>query len=355
MLQHAARAGLWRARFLFLCVLAPLAAHAAPSVTSYELISSLRAGRTTFDYTYRVRMLNDGGELRNVRGQVTSTSAATQIIDAQVTFGDVAAGAAAQSQDTFVLRQDRSVAFNPNALQWAITGDPPPPPPEEAFILEPVRIVRLDVAQPGGRPEHEILEPLQGSLVTSASTALANVVLSGAIDSLTIDVVNTSGAVLGIVPVAVPMPSAEGVDMSASFSRPTTSFRLRASGERTNGGHFELFSRVYSISDVQVRLLPPLTFVAAGTSVDLPVQVINHGAPATFRMTGTLTPPSTVTFSQDTVVLGTGQSAELTAFVQALAPTTQVPEITVTIRAQTTTSPVRSNTDATAINLEGVR
>jgi hypothetical protein len=356
MLQHAARASLRPARFLFLCILAPLAAHAAPSVTGYELISSARADRTRFDYTYRVRMLNDGGELRNVRGQVTSTSAATQIIDAQVSFGDVAAGAAAASQDSFVLRQDRTVAFNPNALQWAITGDPPPPPPpppEEEFTLEPIRVTRLEVVEPGGRPEHEVHEAVDGSLVSFNGPAQALVVASGSMENVVLQAVNSSNAVLSSIPLTPRFAKPSGLDHIGAFARPTVAFRLRLTGQRVGGTSFEFLSRSYSVSDVYVGALSPISWVAPGTSVQFPAQVLNLGPAATFRVTTTQAAPSSATVSPDLVTLGTGESANVTVTVQAMTPNAgDRSAVNVTVRAQTTTTPTRLNTAIARVGLE---
>jgi hypothetical protein len=351
MLDHAARAG-----FVLLCVLAPFAARAAPSVTTYELVSSARADRTRFDYTYRVRMLNDGGELRNVRGQVASTSAATQIIDAQVSFGDVAAGAPAASQDTFVLRQDRTVAFNLGALQWTITGDPPPPPPpppEEEFTLEPIRVTRLEVVELGGRPEHEVHEAVDGSLVSFNGPAQALVVASGSLENAALQAVNSSGAVLSSIPLTPRFAKPGGLDHVGTFTRPTVPFRLRLTGQRTGGASFEFLSRQYNVSNVYVGVLAPISWVAPGTAVQFPAQVLNLGPAATFRVTTTQAAPSSATVSPDLVTLGTGESATVTVTVQAMTPNTgDGSAVNVTVRAQTTTTPTRVNTTIARVGLE---
>jgi hypothetical protein len=359
MLQRATRAGMRRVGFLSLCVLGSFAAHATPSVTSYELVSSARAGRTTFDYTYRVRMLNDGGELLNVRGQVTSTSAAMQIIDAQITFGDVAAGAAAMSQDTFVLRQDRSVAFNPSALQWAISGEapppppPPPPPPEEEFTLEPVRVTRLEVVELGGRPEHGVHEAVDGSLVSFNGPAQALVVASGSLENAALQAVNSSGAVLSSIPLTPRFAKPGGLDHVGTFTRPTVPFRLRLTGQRTGGASFEFLSRQYNVSNVYVGVLAPISWVAPGTAVQFPAQVLNLGPAATFRVTTTQAAPSSATVSPDLVTLGTGESATVTVTVQAMTPNTgDGSAVNVTVRAQTTTTPTRVNTTIARVGLE---
>lgn len=112
-----------------LCLLALLAtfttgAHAVAEVTGQELVSSVRAGRTTFDYSYRITVRNGEPALRAVVATVVSSSAATQVIKGSVTLGDLGAGATSTSTDVFTIRQDRSVPFNPNALAWTVIGVP---------------------------------------------------------------------------------------------------------------------------------------------------------------------------------------------------------------------------------------
>jgi hypothetical protein len=60
-----------------------------------------------------------------VTATLTSKSAKTVIVDGGVTFGDVLAGKTVASSDTFAIRQDRSVTFNPANLVWEIRGDSP--------------------------------------------------------------------------------------------------------------------------------------------------------------------------------------------------------------------------------------
>jgi len=103
-------------------VLMPSLAEAAAEVTGQQLVSSVRAGRTTFDYTYRITVRNGTPALLAAQATVQSTSPATQVMKATVVLGDLAEGATLTSTDTFVIRQDRSVAFNPAALIWVVTG-----------------------------------------------------------------------------------------------------------------------------------------------------------------------------------------------------------------------------------------
>lgn len=109
---------------LLVAVLLPAWAHAAASVTNISLVSSTRVGRTTFDYTYTVAVQNGTPALSQAQATVTSSAAATQVVKGTVSLGTLAAGATTVSTDTFTIRQDRTVPFNPAALTWTVTGTP---------------------------------------------------------------------------------------------------------------------------------------------------------------------------------------------------------------------------------------
>jgi uncharacterized protein DUF4347 len=87
---------------------------------NYQLVSSIRVGRTAYDYTYQVSITNNGANVQNVTAAVSSSSPNTTIIDGSVNFGDVTAGSTIAGNDTFTIRQNRSYAFDPNSLTWNI-------------------------------------------------------------------------------------------------------------------------------------------------------------------------------------------------------------------------------------------
>jgi hypothetical protein len=95
----------------------------AIQTSSYRLVSSTRVGRTTYDYTYTVVVVNSSTiPAANVTATVTSTAAATVVEQGTVAFGNVAANGQATSIGTFTIQQDRTVAFNPAALTWQVQG-----------------------------------------------------------------------------------------------------------------------------------------------------------------------------------------------------------------------------------------
>jgi hypothetical protein len=115
-------------RFLPLLLVAtalPVVANADTSVTGQQLVSSVRSGRTTFDYTYTITVQNGTPALTSATATVTSSSPATLIVKGTVSLGDLPASAIKTSTDTFTIRQDRTLPFNPSTLQWTIKGQSP--------------------------------------------------------------------------------------------------------------------------------------------------------------------------------------------------------------------------------------
>lgn len=126
------------AGFCVILSLCATLAHAA-EVTGLQLVSSVRSGRTSVDYTYRINVRNDATPLSAALATVRSTAAATTVLDGTVSLGDLAAGATLLSTDTFTIRQDRTAAFNPASLSWSVTGVSPNAPASlQVQLSEPV-------------------------------------------------------------------------------------------------------------------------------------------------------------------------------------------------------------------------
>jgi len=88
--------------------------------TNYQLISSKRVGRTSFDYTYKVNIINNGFNVQDVIATVISDSPNTTIMDGNVSFGEILDGETISGEDTFTFRQNRKYAFDPSTLSWEI-------------------------------------------------------------------------------------------------------------------------------------------------------------------------------------------------------------------------------------------
>ena len=97
---------------------------AAATVTGKALVSEVRTGRTTFDYTYQVTVQNGAPALGSASATVTSSSPSTVVLDGDVSLGDLAANSTVTSVDTFTIRQNRLVPFDPASLTWVVQGSP---------------------------------------------------------------------------------------------------------------------------------------------------------------------------------------------------------------------------------------
>ena len=92
-------------------------------VKGLTLVKQTRINRTVFEYTYQINIFNSGSPLAGVVASIASSSAKMQIVDATVNLGDLPGYAQGLSKDTFMIRLDRSVAFDASALTWQVNGE----------------------------------------------------------------------------------------------------------------------------------------------------------------------------------------------------------------------------------------
>ncbi len=104
------------------------------AIGSYHLQKSVRTSITQYDYTYTVDVTNHAALAQNILGTVTSSSPDTIVRKGSVAFGAVPAGGTVTSTDTFIIRQDRRVPFNPSSLTWTF---PAPQAPSATNIVIP--------------------------------------------------------------------------------------------------------------------------------------------------------------------------------------------------------------------------
>ena len=111
-----------------LLLLLALPARAADlTVGGYTLESSVRLSRTVFEYTYRAVLSNAGPAVQGATATLADLDSNLTAVDATLSFGDVPAGGAATSSDTFVVRHDRVRSFDPATLVWEVEADAAPP------------------------------------------------------------------------------------------------------------------------------------------------------------------------------------------------------------------------------------
>jgi hypothetical protein len=92
-------------------------------VVDYQFVSSARAGRTAYDYTYAITVRNPAQALSNVVATASSVASNVQIVERIVALGDLGAGAIVRGTDTFVFRLDRRYVFDPASIVWTFTAE----------------------------------------------------------------------------------------------------------------------------------------------------------------------------------------------------------------------------------------
>ncbi len=106
----------------------PLFCMATPnlSVTGYQLVSQKRISATVFEYTYRATIHNAGSAAKSAGATLAGFPAMVTVADDHLDFGIVGANSSAASQDTFVIRHDRTKgAFTAQNLGWTISYTEP--------------------------------------------------------------------------------------------------------------------------------------------------------------------------------------------------------------------------------------
>lgn len=115
----------WAALILFITLLLLTTGrpvHAAPELTvgDYQLVSSKRISRTVSEYAYKAAVINTGSDALDVSATLNIDAPGVTVLDGELSFGDVGAGATVSSTDMFTIRHDRAYAYNESLLEWTI-------------------------------------------------------------------------------------------------------------------------------------------------------------------------------------------------------------------------------------------
>lgn len=96
-------------------------------IGSYHQTAVTRYNRTEFDFTYTAAIDNSSDQsFGNVRASLTSLTSKTKVTDGELSFGTVGGLQSVNSQDTFTIRQDRTIPFDASKLVWTVKANSPP-------------------------------------------------------------------------------------------------------------------------------------------------------------------------------------------------------------------------------------
>ncbi len=252
-----------------------LTASAAPFVESYTLVSSVRSGRTTFDYTYRPLIRVDSNSYRNAAFTVRSNNAATQIIKAAVNAGDLDAGNVVLAPDTFTIRQDRLMPFDRAALQFFFSGTMV----SRDSGLSGLSVGKVTFLEPGGRPGHEMLLPAQGSDPPAGESIEMTVDIYGSVTSATYRLLDESAQELGsgslqqYTSTGSPSPRYGG-----EVSVPIQPFKIEVSAVGQSLDTFVWLSRLYTPTVTSLRIEPLKGVLSKGETVPVTLRLASAGS-----------------------------------------------------------------------------
>lgn len=126
------------------------------SIGKYVLLTKKQITRTEYEFTYTAVVTNSGAAATNVTATLTSADPNTKVVDGTLNFGNVGAGNTKLSNDTFTIRQNRTVEFDWANLSWDLYYDvtPVPTPVANAGPDQPVTLnatVTLDGSGSSGQ------------------------------------------------------------------------------------------------------------------------------------------------------------------------------------------------------------
>jgi hypothetical protein len=101
----------------------------------FRAVLEERTGRDRFEYHFAVSVQNTGGTLLRGAVMVSSSHAATRVVDSCATFGTTPPGTTRDADGPFVIAQTRGAAFDPAVLSFAIDATP-----DSAVCQDPGRV-----------------------------------------------------------------------------------------------------------------------------------------------------------------------------------------------------------------------
>lgn len=154
------------------------------TIAGFDLLSSKRIGRTTFEYEYGVNVQNGTStDVTDVSVTVSSSTPGVTVLDDSALIGSIASGTTATSGDTITVEVDRRVRFDPNNLDF-----------DFQFSQTPAVITDLDERIALAVPENWIGAARDDSILLFSSESRAN---SGALPELRLEIyafdIDTSG------------------------------------------------------------------------------------------------------------------------------------------------------------------
>lgn len=315
---------------------------ADPAVLGFDLVSSARTGRTSFDYTYRVRVRADSSSYVDAYFIATSTAPGTQVVEDTITLGGVDAGSFVRPADTFTIRQDRVVPFDPRAFRFKFFGN------RTGIGNNPdaPQIGPLQFLEDGGRAGHEGSFPMQASMPPGGVNLAMTVTIGGAISSAsyrflgTTNQVLTEGTFSSLIPEIPAYP-----EFVAGIVTPAEPFTIQVTAVDANTSQPVVWrsATVYKPASLVPRIVPSSASFKPGQPVDVTLQVTSVSAAAEHKISLFLPPGLTLPTGSGSgswiVNIAPGQTAQISTRVTASSSSDLSGPSTILMEAESVASP----------------
>lgn len=237
----------------------------APTVEGIELVSATRVDRTTFDYRYSVRIRSDSYNYSSAALTVTTElpESVTSIPKPNITIGALDAGQFMRTEDVFVVRHDRTSAFDPSKLVFSFSGVP-------KVVSHAKRIGTVQFLEPGGRPGHAGLFPVQGRSPHAGQAVFLSAQVLGDPAAIRYSLITQLGQVVVSGELIKQYPGFYGVQLVT----PDFPFRVSIAADYAGAPSDSwTSSSIYDPPPFDLRILPFQSAFPRGSSFDLTVAV----------------------------------------------------------------------------------
>jgi hypothetical protein len=301
-------------------------AAADPGVEGFDLVSSVRSGRTTFDYTYTLRVQADSQSYSAGTFAVTSSRTATQVTQGTVAIGAIDAGTFFRTGSTFTIRQDRTAPFDPNALAFKFSGS-------VIGVSGGLQIGPAAFLVPGGRPLHEGTFPLEAVNPAAGTAVILKADIFGAISTATFQLLSTGGQPLASGALSMATSSLSSVPRYvAAVSIPSQAFQIQITATGTNGSSASWTSAtVYNPAAFDLQITVAGAEVAKGAQIPTKILLVSNTAVGTYNVSLLLPTGLSASSGPWSVSLAPGQTLEIDTVLTS--PTTGNPFTLLTFSA----------------------
>ena len=320
---------------LILAVFAPHC-EAKPEVEGYELVRTERAGRTVFDYSYRIRVIGDGNNYSDGRVVVSLRSVVPgmTLTKSTVSVGRVDAGAFVRPPDTFTVRVDRTQRSNMSALKFDFEG----PQAVGNGVNSAVEIGPVQFVQNGGGRGHGGAFAIQGQDPEAGSLVGLFATILDPVTSVTYRLVSSAG---GLVAQGSLLPApGETVRYVAALTIPAQPFTTEITAINASGAVTLWTSpRTYNPAPFRVTFPAPTNSVSPSQTFPFELVIDAVGVAGTYGVA--VFPPAGFSASQTQwqVNLVPGVPTSLTTSMTASPQAESFKEQSVVVQVTSSTNP----------------